>query len=167
MEYQELVRKYQARTKSALTDGIAMALSHLDEVSVELGLMEDTGLLGETLGALSVALPFVVIAVTEQGKVVLGRKTQKAAMQDASFRMLKTGAGLAAGAAAMGAGLGALPAIPIAVGVRMLLENYRSTQLTAHRVRQRTERLRALSEARRTRGMPSVTDAGATALTRA
>ncbi len=168
MDYQELLKRYQTRGRAALTDGITTALSHLDEVTVDLGLLEDTGLLGEALGAVSAALPFAVIALTEQGKVILGRKTQKAAMQDASFRFLKTGAGMAAGAAAMGLGVGALPAIPIAVGVRMLLENYRGAQLTAHRVRQRTERLRALTEAREARnllGVPAGTEV--TALRRA
>jgi hypothetical protein len=167
MDYQELVKKYEARGKALLTDGITTALSHLDEVSVDLGLLEDTGLLGEALNAVSVALPFAVIAVTEGGKAVLGRKTQKAAMQDASFRMLKTGAGLAAGAAAIGAGLGALPAIPIAVGVRMLLESYRSAHLTAHRVAQRTQRLRALNEARQARNVLSVPERGEAGLRQA
>ena len=147
---------YQRRSKAALTDGITTALSHLDEVSVGLGLMEDSGLLPELLGTLSLGLPFAVIAVTEQGAVILGRKTQKAALQDGSFRALKTGAGLAAGAAAMAAGIGALPAVPIAVSVRLMLDKYRSSMLTAYRVKQRTDRLKALTLARRGRSLPQV-----------
>ena len=148
MDYSSLLKKYRHRNRSMLTDGITTALSHLDEVSVDLGFLEEAGLIAETLETFSLALPFAVIAVTEQGAVVLGRKTQKAAVQDASFRMLKTGAGMAAGAAAMTAGLGAIPAIPFAVGVRVLLERYRSSRLTAYRVKHRVDRLKALNRAR-------------------
>ncbi len=153
MDYETLLETYRKRNRSALVDGITTALSHVDEVTVSLGLMEDSGLLSELLGTLSLGLPFAVIAVTEQGAVVLGRKTQKAALQDASYRMLKTGAGLAAGAAVMAAGAGALPAIPVAVGVRLALDRYRSSLLTARRVRRRTERVAALNEARRARNL--------------
>ena len=151
MEYKDLLDTYRKRSKASLTDGITTALSHLDEVSVSLGLMEDSGLLAELMGALSLGLPFAVIAVTEQGAVVLKKKTQKAALQDGTFRALKTGAGLAAGAAAMAAGLGALPAVPIAVTVRLMLDKYRSQTLTAYRVRQRSQRLKALISEREKR----------------
>lgn len=148
-----MLELYRKRNRSALTDGITTALSHMDEVSVSLGLLEDSGLLAETLGTLSMGMPFAVIALTEQGSVVLGRKTQRAALQDASFRALKTGAGMAAGAAVMASGLGALPAIPIAVGVRLMLEKYRSGMMTACRVQQRIKRLAALNEARQERDL--------------
>ena len=149
MDYQTLLRKYQKRNRNALTDGISTALSHLDEVSIDLGLLEDSGLLKEILGTVSFGLPFAIIAITEQRAVVFKRKTQKAAIQDTSFRFLKTGAGMAAGAAVMASGLGALPAIPVAVGVRAMLEKYRGSMLTAYRVKGRTERLAALNYARR------------------
>lgn len=151
MEYKELLENYQNKSKSTLTDGITTALSHLDEVSISLGLMEDSGLLAELMGTLSMGLPFAIIAITEQGKVILGRKTQKAALQDGSYRAIKTGAGLAAGAAAMAAGLGALPAVPIAVSVRVMLDKYRSQMLTAYRVKQRGQRLKALIDQREQR----------------
>ena len=151
MEYKELLENYQNKSKSTLTDGITTALSHLDEVSISLGLMEDSGLLAELMGTLSMGLPFAIIAITEQGKVILGRKTQKAALQDGSYRASKTGAGLAAGAAAMAAGLGALPAVPIAVSVRVMLDKYRSQILTAYRVKQRGQRLKALIDQREQR----------------
>lgn len=144
MKYQDLLKTYQERSLSTLTDGITTALSYADEVSVSLGLMEDTGLLSEVLDSVSFGLPFAVIAVTEQGAVILGKKTQKAALQDGSYRMLKTGAGMAAGATAIAAGLGALPAVPIAVATRLLMDKYRSQSLTAYRVKQRTQRLGAL-----------------------
>lgn len=153
MDYHSMLELYRKRNRSALTDGITTALSHMDEVSVSLGLLEDSGLLAETLGTLSMGMPFAVIALTEQGSVVLGRKTQRAALQDASFRALKTGAGMAAGAAVMASGLGALPAIPIAVGVRLMLEKHRSGMMTACRVKQRIKRLAALNEARQERDL--------------
>ncbi len=146
--YQDLVTRYQQRNRAALVDGITTALSHADEVVMDLGLLEETGLLPEVLGTVSLGLPFVIIAVTEQTAVIRGRKTGKAAFQDASFRMLKTGAGIAAGGAVMATGLGALPAIPVAVGVRVMLEKYRSSLLTAQRVKRRTQRLKALAETR-------------------
>lgn len=148
MNYEEMLKTYQERSRNTLTDGITTALSYADEVSVSLGLLEDTGLLSEILDTISFSLPFAVIAVTEQGAVVLGKKTQKAALQDGSYRMLKTGAGMAAGAAAIAAGLGALPAVPIAVGTRLLMDKYRSQALTAYRVKQRTQRLKALVKQR-------------------
>ncbi len=152
--YQDLVERYQQRSRAALVDGITTALSHADEVVMDLGLLEETGLLSDLLGTVSLGLPFVVIAVTEQRAVIRGRKTGKAALQDASFRALKTGAGLAAGGAVIASGLGALPAIPVAVGVRAVLEKYRSSLLTTQRVKQRIERLKALSEAQKNRALP-------------
>ena len=154
MDYQSLVKKYQQRNKSALTDGITTALSHMDEVSVDLGLLEDSGLLKEILGTVSFGLPFAIIAISEQSAVVSKRKTQKAALQDASFRLVKTGAGMVAGAAVMAGGLGALPAIPVAVGVRALLEKYRGSMLTAYRVKGRIERLEALKRERAQHALP-------------
>jgi len=151
MKYEDMVKTYQQRSQSKLTDSITTALSHMDEVGVSLGLMEDSGLMNELVGTLTAGLPFAVIAITEQGKVILGRKTQKAALADGSYRMLKTGAGMAAGAAVMAAGLGVLPAVPVAVSVRVMLDKYRSGVLAAYRVRQRTQRLSALVEARKKR----------------
>lgn len=157
--YQDMVKRYEQRNRAALVDGITTALSHADEVVMDLGLLEETGLLSEVLGTVSLGLPFAIIAVTEQHAVIRGRKTGKAALQDASFRMLKTGAGLAAGGAVMASGLGALPAIPVAVGVRAMLDKYRSSLLTSQRVKQRTQRLKALSEAQKNRALPRTEEA--------
>ena len=100
--YQELVRRYQARNRAMLVDGISTALSHVDEVVMDFGLLTETGLLPEVLGTFSLGLPFAMIALTEQGAVIRGRKTSKAAIQDAAFRAVKTGLGLAAGGAGLG-----------------------------------------------------------------
>lgn len=145
--FREIHEKYKRRQRAGLTDSIMSGLSLADEVSVDLGLLSDSGL-ADALGALSLGLPLTLIAITEGGKVLLGRKTQTAGVQDAAFRLVKTGAAMGAGAVAAGLGAGALPAVPVAIGVRAMLENYRSRALTGRRVAQRIERLRALRQAR-------------------
>lgn len=146
--YDAMVERYRTRQRAWLVDAIAAGLSYADEVSVDLGLLADTGLLTDILGAVSFGLPFTLIAITEGSKALLGRKTTEAARQDAAWRMLKTGTSMGAGAVLAAAGAGFLPAIPVTVGVRILLERYRGSMLCAYRVQQRIDRLRALREKR-------------------
>ncbi len=143
ISFQEIIDKYRSRQKAGLMDSITAGLSLADEVSVDLGLLSDSGL-GDALNTLSLGLPLTLIAVSEGSRVLLGRKTRTAGLQDAGYRMLKTGAAMGAGAVAVGLGAGALPAIPVAMGVRAALDHYRSRALTGRRVHQRTQRLRAL-----------------------
>ena len=142
-EYQELVKKYTKRKKDTLMDTVATGLSYADNVAVDLGLLEDIGML-ETLTA---AAPFAVIAVTEQMKVIMGRKTGKAGFSDAVQRMMKTGAAMGVGALA-GLAAGPIAAVPAAMGTRMFLSHYKSRSLLGMRVIERTERLRALRQQR-------------------
>ncbi len=144
----ELADKYQKRQSAALVDSITAGLSLADEVSVDLGLLSDSGLADEALNVVSMGLPLAVIAVTEGSRVLLGKKTGTAAMQDSAYRVVKTGAAMGAGALVAGLGAGALPGIPVAVGVRMLLDKYRSGALTGRRVEQRIKRLLALRDSR-------------------
>lgn len=146
--FQELVDKYRKKQNTALVDSIAAGLSLADEVSVDLGLLSDSGLLDDALNVVSLGLPLVVIAVTEGSRVLLGRKTGEAATQDGMFRAVKAGAAMGAGALVAGLGAGALPGIPVAVGVRLLMDRFRSNALTGRRVEQRIKRLRALRDAR-------------------
>ena len=141
--YDELVTKYAKRRKETLVDTVTAGLSYADNVAVDLGLLEDTGI----LDAVTVAAPFALIAVTEQMRVILGRKTGKAGFNDAVQRMVKTGAAMGVGALAAAAA-GPVAAIPAAMGARALLSQYRSKSLLGVRVRERTERLRALRERR-------------------
>lgn len=143
--YQELVQKYQKRQKDTLLDSVAAGLSYADNVAVDLGLLEDTGVLGETLETVGAALPFALIAVTEQCKVILGKTTQRAAAENTVYRMAKTGAAMGAGALAFAAG-GPAAAIPAAMGVRALLDQYKSKALLGTRVQNRIRRLQALRE---------------------
>lgn len=142
-DYRELVEKYKKRQHDTVVDAVAAGLSYADNVAVDLGLMDDTGVLTDALDTVSLVFPFALIAVTEQMKVILGKKDGKTGLSDAVFRMVKTGAALSVGAAAGAAG-GLVAAVPAAIGTRALMDKYRSHSLTALRVARRTERLRSL-----------------------
>ena len=143
--YRQLVSKYKKRQHDSLVDTVTTGLSYADEVAVDLGLVEDTGLLGEMTDMVSSALPFAVIAVTEQAKVIMGKKSQKEALKNTFFRMVKTGAAMGAGALA--GAVGGLPAaIPAAIGVRALMDHYKSKSMLGSRISGRTKRLAELKE---------------------
>lgn len=142
--YQELVEKYKKRRRTDVVDAVTAGLSLADNVAVDLGVLEDTGLASEMAETVAGVLPFAVIAVTEQCNVLLGKKTATAGASDATYRILKTGAAMGAGAAAVAAGAGAMAALPVAVATRMILDRYRSRTLTGYRVSQRAQRLKAL-----------------------
>lgn len=142
--YQELVEKYKKRRRTDVVDAVTAGLSMADNVAVDLGVLEDTGLAGEMAETVAGVLPFAVIAVTEQCNVLLGKKTATAGASDATYRMIKTGAAMGAGAAAVAAGASAMAALPVAVATRLILDRYRSRSLTGYRVSQRSQRLKAL-----------------------
>ena len=161
-DYQSLVKKYKKRCKDNLVDQVSLGLSCAESITADAGLLTDTGVMQEVLDTAGAVLPFAVIAVTEEMKVILGRKDQKTVLGDAAYRMAKTGAALTAGAAATAIG-GPLAGVSAAMGVRAFLDRYKSKSLTALRVKSRTERLRALRrlnavrlEARNTAGEPTV-----------
>ncbi len=138
-DYASLVAKYKARKKDTLIDSVATGLSYADNIAVDLGLMEDTGI----LDAVTTAAPFAVIAVTEELQVIMGKKTGKAGFSDALQRMFKTGAAMGVGAIAAAAA-GPIAAVPAAVGTRFLMKKYQSKALLTLRVQDRMERLQAL-----------------------
>lgn len=142
-DFQTLVQKYERRRRDTVVDAVTTGLAYADNVAVDLGLMEDSGV----LDAVTVAAPFAVIAVTEQLQVILGRKTGKAGLSDGVQRMLKTGAAMGVGALAAAAA-GAVAAVPAAMGTRILLKHYQSKSLLGLRVQDRIARLRALEERR-------------------
>ena len=141
--YRELVKKYAKRKKESLMDTVTAGLSYADNVAVDMGLLEDSGM----MDALSAAAPFAIIAVTEQMKVIMGRKTGKAGFSDAVQRMIKTGAAMGVGAIAAAAA-GPVAAVPAAMGTRALLSHYKSRSMLGVRVHERTSRLRAIREQR-------------------
>ncbi len=134
-----------------MVDAVTTGLSLADNVTVDLGLLEDTGVATEIAETVSNVLPFAVIAVTEQCKVLLGKKTGAAGAGDAAYRMVKTGAAMGVGAAVTAAGAGAVVALPAAVSARVIMDRYRGYALMGHRVSLRTQRLKALNTARLSR----------------
>lgn len=142
--YQEIVAGYQKRQRDTVVDALATGLTYVDELAVETGLLEETGLMTEMTSSVCGALPFVMIAATEGTKVVLGRKPVKNGAVDGAYRMVKTGAALGVGTAVASiAGLWA--AIPTTMGVRALFDRYKSKALTNMRVQGRINRLHELN----------------------
>ncbi len=153
--FREMVEKYKKRRHDAVVDSVTVGLSLADNVTADMGLLEDTGIAAEALETVSNVLPFAVIAITEQCNVLLGKKTGVAGAGDAAYRIIKTGAAMGVGAAVTAAGAGVAAALPAAVGARMLLDRYRGRALTGHRVFMRTQRLRALRNAREEKRLPA------------
>ena len=149
--FKEMVEKYKKRRHDTVVDAVTTGLSLADNVTVDLGLLEDTGVATEIAETVSNVLPFAVIAVTEQCKVLLGKKTGAAGAGDAAYRMVKTGAAMGVGAAVTAAGAGAVVALPAAVSARVIMDRYRGYALMGHRVSLRTPRLKALNTARLSR----------------
>ena len=149
--FKEMVEKYKKRKHDTVVDAVTTGLSLADNITVDLGLLDDTGITAEIAETVSNVLPFAVIAITEQCNVLLGKKTGSAGAGDAAYRMIKTGAAMGVGAAVVAAGAGAAVALPAAVGARVIMDRYRGHALTGHRVSQRTQRLRAINTARLTR----------------
>ena len=143
-KYQEMLAAYRKRQRKTVVDAIATGLTFMDEIAVESGLLEETGLLAELTESVCGALPFAIIAVQEGSKVVLGLKPAANGVQDSAFRMAKTGAALGVGGA-VAAGAGFWAAIPVTMGVRALFDRYRSKALTGARVQGRINRLRELN----------------------
>lgn len=154
MGYQELVQRYRDRKRDVSLDAVTTGASFVDNALVDMGILDSTEITAQALGVLSMALPLATIAITEGTRVLTGRKTSAAAGQDAIYRTVRTGLALGAGAIAAGAGLGAIPAIPVSIGVRVGLDRYRSRAMTGLRVRQRIVRLRALRERKHTKEQP-------------
>ena len=142
--YQEMLEDYRKRQRSTVVDAIATGLTYMDEIAIDSGLLEETGLLSELTGSVCGALPFAIIAVQEGSKVILGLKPAANGVQDSAYRMVKTGAALGVGTA-VAAGAGFWAAIPVTMGVRALFDRYRSKALTGMRVQGRITRLQELN----------------------
>lgn len=143
--YQDILDSYRKRQRSTVIDAIAVGLTYMDEIVVESGLLEETGLLAELTSSVCSALPFAIITVQEGSKVVLGLKPAANGIQDSAYRMVKTGAALGVGTA-VAASAGFWAAIPVTMGVRALFDRYRSKALTGMRVQGRISRLQELNQ---------------------
>ena len=142
--YEEMLREYRKRQHVTVVDTIATGLTYMDEIAVDTGILEETGILAELTESVTGALPFVIISFSEGAKVLLGRKPGKTGVKDGAYRMVKTGAALGVGTAVAGAA-GFWAAIPVTMGVRALFDRYRSKALTGMRVQGRISRLRELN----------------------
>ena len=150
--YEEIVKEYRKRQHDTVVDTIATGLTYVDEIAVETGLLEETGILTELTESVTGILPFVIISATEGSKVLLRRKPGKTGLKDGAFRIMKTGAAMGVGAAVTGV-TGFWAAIPVTMGVRALFDRYRVKALTGLRVQNRIARLQELNKMiRRERG---------------
>ena len=143
--YEAMVREYRKRQHDTVVDTIATGLSYVDEIAIDTGLLEETGILTELTQSVSGLLPFVIISATEGTKVLLGKKPGKTGLKDGAFRMVKSGAALGVGAAVTGLA-GFWAAIPVTMGVRAMFDRYRSKTLTGRRVQGRIQRLEELNK---------------------
>ena len=143
--YEELVQEYRKRQHDTVVDTLATGLTYVDEIAVDTGLLEETGLLTELTESVSGLLPFMIISFHEGSKVLLGKKPGKTGLKDGAFRMVKTGAAMGVGAAVTGL-TGFWAAIPVTMGVRAIFDRYRSKALTGKRVEGRIKRLRELNK---------------------
>ena len=142
--YEELVKEYRKRQRDTVIDTLATGLTYMDEMAVDTGLLEETGLLTELMENVTGILPFAIITVSEGSKILLKKKPGKTGLKDGAYRMVKTGAAMGVGAAVMGAA-GFWAAIPVTMGVRALFDKYRSKTMTGHRVQGRINRLKELN----------------------
>ena len=154
--YEELVKEYRKRQHDTVVDTIATGLTYVDEIAIDTGLLEETGILTELTQSVSGILPFVIISATEGTKVLLGKKPGKTGLKDGAYRMVKSGAAIGVGAAVTGL-TGFWAAIPVSMGVRALFDRYRSKALTGRRVQGRIQRLEELNRFIR-RGMKEETE---------
>ena len=143
--YEELVQEYRRSQHDTVVDTIAAGLTYMDEVAVDTGLLEETGLLAELTESVTGFLPFMIISVHEGSKVLLGRKPGITGLKDGAYRMVKTGAAMGVGAAVTGLA-GFWAAIPVTMGVRAIFDRYRSKALTGKRVEGRIRRLQELNK---------------------
>jgi len=142
--YEEMVKEYRKRQHDTVVDTIATGLTYMDEIAIDSGLLEETGILTELTESVTGILPFVIISVSEGTKVILGRKPGMTGLKDGAYRMVKTGTAMGIGAAMAGV-TGLWAAIPVTMGVRALFDRYRSKALTGMRVQGRIKRLQELN----------------------
>ncbi len=142
--YAEMVQEYRKRQHDTVVDAIATGLTYVDEIAIDTGLLEETGILTELTQSVSGILPFVIISAMEGTKVLLGKKPGKTGLKDGAFRMVKSGTAMGVGAAVSGL-TGFWAAIPVTMGVRAMFDRYRSKTLTGRRIQGRIQRLQELN----------------------
>ena len=61
--YQELVKEYRKRQRDTVVDTIATGLTYMDEIAVDSGLLEETGILTDLMENVAGVLPFAIITI--------------------------------------------------------------------------------------------------------
>ncbi len=148
--FKELLSKYNKKDKSTLTDAVTVGLSFADEASAELGLLDKCSALGETLGTVSIVLPFASVVMQEGAKVVFKKKTFTAGKQDAAYRLVRNGLSVGAGAVVSGLGAG-VAAIPASCGVRIMSDKIRTKLMAGNRIEKRIARVKSINDMREKR----------------
>ena len=75
--YEEIVAEYRKRQRDTVVDTLATGLTYMDEIAVDSGLLEETGLLTDLMQNVTGVLPFAIITVSEGAKIVLKKKPGK------------------------------------------------------------------------------------------
>ena len=139
----ELFEHYKSRDKSRIVDSIALGASFVDEMSIGLGLIENTDILMDTVSPISTALPFATVVLHEGSNVLFKHKSLKAGNQDTRYRLVRNGASLALGTMLNCIGAGIIASC--AIGLRLTLNRF-AQNTTSCRVEKRIERIKALQQ---------------------
>ncbi len=63
--YKEIVQEYRKRQRDTMVDAIATGLTYMDEIAVDTGMLEETGILTDLMENVTGILPFAIITVSE------------------------------------------------------------------------------------------------------
>ena len=81
--YAEIVKEYKKRQHDTVVDTIATGLTYMDEIAVDSGLLEETGILTELTESVSGVLPVVIISADRAAGERRGRGHEGAARAEA------------------------------------------------------------------------------------
>ena len=59
--YEEMVKEYRKRQHDTVVDTLATGLTYMDEIAVDTGLLEETGILTELTESMMGLLPFMIM----------------------------------------------------------------------------------------------------------
>ena len=83
--YADLVKEYRKRQHDTVVDTIATGLTYVDEIAVDTGLLEETGILTELTQSVSGILPFVIISAVPHGQKRSGHGRRSRSVRDHRF----------------------------------------------------------------------------------
>lgn len=77
--YQEMVQEYKRRQRSTVVDTIAAGLTYMDEIALDTGLLEETGLLTELTETACGALPLPLLPLRRAARWCWGKRPARVA----------------------------------------------------------------------------------------